>query len=221
MPDPRSGVLSALAAATVLLAIAPAAHAASAEPLKECFLSVAPDRTEPVPVAASGFPPGAAVEVRIDGASRTVTTADASGRLTGTLPAPYQARRERSFTIDLIQRDNPANAVRLRSRVTALSVSVRPKSARPNSRVRWSGRGFIGAGTVRAHYVKAGRERKTIRLARPRGACGRFSVRRRQFPFRPSVGRWTVQIDQQRAFSPSPDSPFVQLPISVRRIHLD
>ena len=217
MPDPRSVVVCALAVA-LALAFAPTARAASADPLGACFLSVAPDQTELVPVGASGFTPGAAIDVRIDGAAHSVATADGSGRLAGTLPAPFQARRERSFTIDLIQRHDPANAERLRSRVTALSVSVRPRSARPSSRVRWTGRGFLGPGPVYAHYVKAGHERRTIRLARPRGACGRFSVRHRQFPFRPSVGRWTVQVDQRPAFAPAPHSPFVRFPITVRRV---
>jgi len=219
MPDLRSAVC-ALAAAITLLTLAAPAHAAWAEPLKGCFLSVAPGQTEPVSVSAAGFAPAAAVEVRIDGATQTVATADMSGRVTGALAAPHQARGQRWFTIELIERGDPANAVRLRSRVTALSVSVRPRSARPDARVRWSGRGFVDGGPVRAHYVKHGTARRTVRLARPRGACGRFSVRRRQFPFRPSVGAWTVQVDQSRRFSPAPDSPFVSLPITVRRTQL-
>lgn len=218
MTETRPGAFVALATATALLAAAPAAHGATAEPLKDCFLSVAPGKTEPVPVTSAGFGPNAAVEVRIDGERHAVVNADADGRITGALPAPHQERGERTFTIELVERDAPANLVRLESRVTALSVSVKPRAARPTRRVRWSGRGFVGDGPVYAHYVRAGRERETIRLARPRGACGRFSVRRRQFPFRPSIGAWTVQIDQQPRFSSPPNSPFVQLPIAVRRV---
>jgi hypothetical protein len=199
------------------LAAAPAAPAASAEPLKGCFLSAAPGRTESVPVVAAGFTPGAVVDASVDGQVATGVRADASGRINGSLAAPHQPRGERWFTIELVERDRPDNAVAFTSRVTALAVSVRPRRAHPSDRVRWTGRGFVGERAVHAHYVRRDKVRRTVRLARPRGACGRFSVRRRQFPFRPSAGSWTVQIDQSSSFSWPPDSPFVRLPIAVRR----
>lgn len=213
----RAGTVLALAT-TALLMATPLAHGASAAPLKGCYLSVAPDRTEPIVLSAAGFTPNSAVEVRVGGAMETVTVANASGEVREAIDAPHQARGQRLISIDLIDRDAPANAVRLQTRVTALSVAVRPTTAPPDRRVRWIGRGFTGAGPVYAHYVRDDAERRSIRLARPHGACGRFSVRRRQFPFRPAVGSWMVQIDQQAQFATPPNSPFVQLPISVRRV---
>ena len=52
----------------------------------------------------------------------------------------------------------------------------------------------------------------------PAGPCGTFSVKRRQFPFRPRTGRWLLQIDQQRAYAASPATTFVKLEIFVRRV---
>jgi hypothetical protein len=44
-------------------------------------------------------------------------------------------------------------------------------------------------------------------------------VRRRQIPIlRPRPGEWTLQVDQQKRWSPEPDSVFVPLPITVQRI---
>ncbi len=107
------------------------------------------------------------------------------------------------------------------SRVTALAVRLRPRAARPTSIVKWRGRGFTSPGPVFVHYVKDGEVRSTVRVATPRGPCARIRARRAQFPFRPSLGACVLQVDQQRAFAPIPATPFVQLPVTVRRVSGD
>ena len=67
-----------------------------------------------------------------------------------------------------------------------------------------------------AHYVRKGRHRKTVLLGAAQGPCGRIDVRRRQFPFKPAVGRWTLQVDNQAEYSTAPLSVFVRLAIIVR-----
>jgi hypothetical protein len=42
-------------------------------------------------------------------------------------------------------------------------------------------------------------------------------VKRHQFPFRPAVGKWRLQVDQQKAYAKAPDSPFLVLSVDVRR----
>ena len=43
---------------------------------------------------------------------------------------------------------------------------------------------------------------ETVRIGKPFGDCGQFSVRRRQFPFKnPRTGAWTVQFDQEQAYN--------------------
>ena len=83
---------------------------------------------------------------------------------------------------------------------------------------RFSGRGFTAGGLVFAHYVFAGVSHKTVRIGRTHGACGRFSRKMRQFPFKhsPKVGTWTIQFDQQRRYDPDAEV-LVRLTVKVRR----
>jgi hypothetical protein len=218
----------ALLAAAALPAAADAAtwtHAPG-----RCYVSAGSDpiQREVIEVGAEGFTPGAPIDVLVDGAPADAdgdgvadtVNADPAGRVEGSLRAPYQAGGERQVTIALSQRDAPANRVTAVSRVTALSVTLTPAEAAPSRRVRFRGRGFVAKRSVWAHYVFRGKSRRTVRLARrPGGDCGTFSVRRRQIPVtRPSTGRWTLQVDQQRAYSPLPQSVFVRVFIDVQRV---
>jgi hypothetical protein len=85
--------------------------------------------------------------------------------------------------------------------------------------VQFIGRGFTKRAPVWAHYLYRGKVRKTVRLVRrPTGDCGTFSVRRKQIPvFRPKIGKWTLQIDQQKAYASAPNSVFVRITITVGR----
>jgi hypothetical protein len=195
-----------------------------------CYVSAGTDpiKREAIAVGAEGFTPGAPVDVLMDGVPADAdgdgvadsVAADPAGRVEGSLRAPYQAAGDRPVTIVLSQRDDPANRVTAVSRVTALSVTLTPAEAPPSQRVRFRGRGFKAQRSVWAHYVYKGKSRRTVRLARrPTGGCGTFSVRRRQIPItRPSIGRWTLQVDQQRTYSPSPQSVSVRMFIDVQRV---
>lgn len=218
MPSfPLRCALGALVTGSMLLAPASAPGALSAAPLKPCYVSVAEGRTEPIDVTAAGFGAGATVDVRIDGTTTATVQAGEDGRVAVRVPAPHKRRGERTFSLVLAQRDRPATRLQLRSRVTALDVRLRSRGAGPRAVVAWAGRGFTAAGPIFAHYVRDGRSHRTQRLGVARGACGVFRVRRRQFPFSPSTGSWTIQVDQQRKFAPMPDSSFVRLPVTVRR----
>jgi hypothetical protein len=133
--------------------------------------------------------------------------------------APFQRTGERAFTLEVRDGVNSLSAV---SRVTDLDVKLTPKIAAPSRRVRYRGRGFMKDGSVYAHYLIGGKEQKTVRLARrSSGACGTFSAKRRQIPVDdPRTGRWTVQVDQKRTYSPEPDPVWVRLPIDVVEVAL-
>ena len=190
-------------------------------PLKPCYVSVAKGTTEPVQLAATGFSANAPVDVRLDGDAVATVVASADGRVDARVNPPHQPRGQRAFDIELQQRDDPGHRVRLSSRVSALSVTLKPRAARPRSVVSWRGRGFTGSGPLYVHYVRSGEARSTVRLAVPRGPCGRFRARRAQFPFQPALGTWTLQVDQQRAWAPIPATPFVQLAVTVRQVAAD
>ena len=126
---------------------------------------------------------------------------------------------ERAFTLTVTEPDKPVNTVSYTSRVTALAMRLKPRKAKPSKKVRFIGRGFTDGTEVYAHYLRAGKVRKTVLLGAPKGACGRIDVKRRQIPVkRPAEGRWTLQVDNQPTYSAEPMGVFVQLTIRVRRV---
>jgi hypothetical protein len=229
-PHARAGGLLALAVAPAALVLAPAPAAQAAvqltRPLKPCYVSVDPGTRERIRIVASGFSPNAAVRLRLGDEPPVTLDADALGvvRTRGGRKAPavpYQERGEQTVPISLAEQfPNTANTFATTTRVTALSVTVRPRQAATSDKVRFRGRGFTAARAIWGHYVFRDRSRATVRFAeRPDSACGTFSVRRRQFPMlRPRAGHWTLQIDQQKHWSPQPDSVFLPVPITVQRI---
>jgi hypothetical protein len=220
-----------LIVATCVLAGAPATAAAAnwTAPLARCYVSVGPmpQQRQVVTIGASGYTPLAPVDVLLDGAPADATDdgqpdpwfADPEGAVAGAVRAPYQPSGERAFGITVTERANPANTITVTSLVTALDVTLTPAEARPSRRVRFSGRGFVKAAPVWGHYLFKGKPRRTVRLAgRPKNACGTFSVKHRQIPiFRPHTGRWILQVDQQKAYSATPDSVSARVKITVQR----
>jgi hypothetical protein len=213
-----------LPAAAVLGAVALPAPAlatpALTDPLKPCYVSVDPAARQVINIHASGFTPASPVDVTVDDAGPVETyEVNRFGNVFAKIQAPYQQSGERPITVTLAERDS-ANTLTLSTRVTALAVTLKPKRAATSSRIRFRGRGFTRQKAIWAHYVFQGRVRKTVRFATlPSGACGTFSVRRRQIPIaHPRAGVWTLQVDQQKRWSPKPKSVFVPIPITVRRV---
>jgi hypothetical protein len=214
----------ALAESVLAGSFAPAAAAQTPTlaPLKPCYVTAgdAPGQQELVTINAQNLTKNGTASVAIDGAVIQDNAAiDPMGALLGTVPAPFQRRGQRPFTLSVTDKTNPAVVLTAQSLVTALDVRVSPVDARPSLRVRFHGRGFTGADpAVYAHYLRKGKLRKTVQLATAAGPCGTFDVRRRQLPIRrPATGRWMVQIDQERAWHKTPASVSVQLSIDVMR----
>jgi hypothetical protein len=209
--------------ATIACAVAAPATAQAApalQPLEPCYVSAAPTQRQSLRQAAGGVTPNAIVTVAIDGRPAPGVRpiqADPNGAFVGRVEAPYQRRGERVFTVTLSETGNPANAVSATSRVTALTVQVRPKQAAPTQRVRFAGRGFTGTGPVYAHYVFRNKLRETVTMGRPSGPCGTFEASRRQIPVKARTGTWLLQFDQKPTYSDPPDAVFVQLQIRVFR----
>ena len=218
--------MRAMFAILVVLAAAPAAAEAQTKepptmfPLHPCYRSVAPDTRETVGIVADNFTPGAQVSVTVDGTTLTdPAVANENGEVLGSVLAPYKAKGSRPFAVTLTEVTLPENTVTQQTRVAALDVHLKPASARPSSHVRFLGRGFTDGDTIYAHYVRAGVLRKTVALGTPQGPCGRLDVVRRQIPVRhPATGRWTLQVDNRRAYSERPSSVFVRIGITVKRV---
>lgn len=205
-----------------LLALPGSAFGATLAPLKPCYVSVpsAARQVEPIVVAGSGFTPASRVDVSVDGAPKvTGVPVDPAGNLPAgvQVPAPFVSERDRPFSVVVSEQGNPANVVTATSQITALSASFQPRGGRPGRKVTFTGRGFTLPGRVYLHYRYKGKTRKVVTV-KPSGPCGRFSVRRRLFPFSPvGTGRWIVQFDQQKKYSRTPRSAFVQQGVTVTR----
>ena len=211
-----------LAATALVLGVqaAPAA-AAAIDPLKTCYVSAGEQeqRRETVAVRGTAFTANSIVDIAVDGVVQVSGNADALGEFNAVAKAPHQPQGQRPFTVTVAERGNPANVATATSNVTALTVNLRPRRTRPARRVRFRGRGFTGEGAVYAHYLYGGRVRRTVRIARPQGDCGTFTVRHRQIPVRrPRTGDWTLQVDQRRDYNDTPGTNWVRLRIRVREI---
>jgi hypothetical protein len=211
----------ALLTLTALLAsAAPAAADPALAPLKPCYVSAVSEEqesSEAISLTGSGFTPGAAVDITVDGNAAGRTTAGSDGTLVYGLTAPLQRSGEREFTVTASGAGQvPVTVV---SRVTALRVTVTPKKARASQTVTFSGRGFTEPGTpVYLHRMLRGRNRRTVKLAVPTGPCGTFSVRRRQFPMRrPASGTWTFRFEQDARWRAQPVRPFFMIDVLVKR----
>lgn len=215
-------MLARLTAALIVLAVPSSAAAAPAlTPLRPCYVAVSPTKggTEKVELSGTGFTPNALVDVAVDGEVRYPgVRIDATGALpAGTLSAPFVESGRRAFAVTVTEQLSTAQTATVTALTTRLTVEVEPAEARPSSRVRFSGSGFMGDAPVYAHYLRKGKVRRTVRLVKEtQGACGDFSVRRRQFPFSPSTGRWILQVDQVRRYTPKPVTAFLQLRVDVR-----
>ncbi len=210
--------LTALAA--LLATAAPAAAEPTLAPLKPCYVSAVSEEqetSEAISLTGSGFSPGATVDITVDGNAAGRTTAGSDGSLVYGLSSPLQRKGEREFTVTATEAGQvPATVI---SRVAALSVTVRPKKAKATQTVTFTGRGFTEPGVpVYVHHMLRGRNRKTVTLAEPEGACGTFTVRRKQFPMRrPASGTWTFRFEQDARWRSLPVRPFFMIDVLVKR----
>jgi hypothetical protein len=209
------------------LAALPAAPAFAQEPpkldpLKACYVAAQENQTELVDIVAHGFTARSTIDIYVDETTKFSAPVLLNGDVSGHIPAPFVDAGEREFTVRLVDPGNPAKTVSTVSRVTRFSVEQVPKSAKTEEKVHFRGRGFtlINPDTglpwpVYAHYVFGGKALKTINLGIPKGPCGTFNIKRRQFPFkkRPRVGTWTIQFDQLSYYNPAAT---VQVPMQIK-----
>jgi hypothetical protein len=69
------------------------------------------------------------------------------------------------------------------------------------------------------HYVDpSGRAKRTVSLGRAGGQCGYLrSGKIRVFPFSPSTGAWTLQVDTSRRFARRPRGAVARISVQIRR----
>jgi hypothetical protein len=192
------------------------AAAATVEDLKPCYVSAGSTdaERETIVVRGEGFTQVSTVEVLFDGVVMGSALTGSIGEFELRLPAPFQRVGQRPVTVTV--RDAVQQVVKT-TRVTNLAMTVKPRNATPDQRVRMRGRGFTLRLPVFAHYLFGGELQRTVRLARrSTEPCGTFDVRRRLIPIENArAGRWIMQVDQRRAYSPEPDPVWVRRPVVV------
>jgi hypothetical protein len=209
--------LRSLFSGAVLAALitTPASAAVTLDPLKPCYVAAQETQRELIDVAASGFTPLSKVEVYVDETHSTTADVLVDGKVSGKVTAPFVDAGEREFTLRVTEQGMSANSITAVSRVTRFSVEQVPKLAKTDQKVHFKGRGFTQPLPIYMHYIYGGRSLKTIKLGSPKGNCGTFNVRRKQFPFkkRPRVGSWTIQFDQLPYYDPQ--AP-VRVPMTIK-----
>jgi hypothetical protein len=213
-------MVRAAAAGVLVLALwAAPAGAATVEDLKPCYVSAGQgdEERERILIRGTDFTQVSTVEVLFDGVVMGSAPTGSIGEFELQIPAPFQRRGERELAVTV--RD-AVNHVEKTTRVTNLAMTVKPQRASPRRRVRFRGRGFTLGAPVFAHYLFGGNEQKTVRLARRSSEpCGTFSVKRRLIPVENArTGRWIMQVDQKREYSPAPDPVWVRRPIDVTQV---
>ncbi len=223
-------ILAAGGAVIAAFAAPAAAQAAPAiQPLKPCYvtaLTAAGQESEGMQIMAGGFTPNSNVRLTIDGAPVPGGEALKAGlqgelNLPSPVPAPFVESGRRPFTVTLTEIDNPANTVSATSESASLGVSLKPETAKPSQRIRFKGLGFTEDKAIYVHYLRKGKVRRTVRMAREPRACGGFRTRKRQFPMRnPRLGKWVLQFDQSRQYVDPAVTPinFVRLAIRIRLV---
>jgi hypothetical protein len=191
-----------------LLAVVPAtAHAAAVQTDRACYLQT--DRTN-VTVSGNGFAAGKPYTVLLDGTALqgATNTIDANGTMQGAFAPPTLARDELQRTFKVAVNSDTLSA-QAQFTVTRLKANFTPSEGDPTKlKVRFSVAGFGLAAPnpdVFVHYVTpGGRLKKTIRLGKATGQCGRIerTAKRRLFPFtHPRLGKWQLQFDTSKSFT--------------------
>ena len=207
MPGP-SRILAVASSAGCALAFS-----ASAEAATVTTLPCVPEIGAPtMPIAGSGFTPGATVTLRTANkvaptpAFLTSATADAAGNFSITSrPASFNpfSRQEQSFALAAIDGTNPALSAIVAYKQTRVSYKPNPASGRPTTRALHTVRGLPVGKNVYLHFRFQGSTKRNVKLGKAKAPCGKVSKRMRLLPTRSRPGRWTVYADQAKTYKRS------------------
>lgn len=185
----------------------------------------------PVSLTGTGFAPYRQYEVALDGVDFGVGTTNPSGAFTATLrPGGLGANvvqgvdalrasdgvraAYRSFTLTrapgarILAGTGSARSFRAPFQVWGFTLGRVPPAPYDIAHSRQS---------VFVHYLSPhGRARATAALGDTGGQCGYLETKaRRVFPFVPSRGKWTLQVDTLPHYRPRPPGPWARIPVSV------
>jgi hypothetical protein len=214
-----ASLLGAGASAALALLPTAATLAASSPSLRTdhgCYLV-----GQPVAISGAGFAPGRQFVVTIDWVYFGSSTSDTQGAFTSTLRPGGLGAGVAQHVDSLMASDGTTSAraaftVTRRAGARFLASSGDPRTLQAPFEV-W---GFALDGISRhvyLHYVSpSGRPRKTVLLGNTSGQCGHMlTAPRRVFPFSPSSGRWTFQLDTNRRYFSRPLGPAARIGVQI------
>jgi hypothetical protein len=185
------------------LAAAPAASAATLETDRSCY-----QETQDVVLSGSAFAPMAPVAISQDAEPFGTADTDGAGAFQRKFAAPELGRSVREQVFTLSGTDSALNTASTQYRTTKIFADFAPDSGDPKTlKVRFSVNGFgllRHEASVYLHYVSpGGRARRTVRLGKAVGTCGKIRATRLRhlFPFRAERGRWVLQFDTNKTYS--------------------
>jgi hypothetical protein len=177
------GMTRPLAVAVTLatLAAPSAAHAASltTDPAKPCYRS-----RESVNFVGAGFMPSSTANLTRDGVFVAPITQD-----TGTQIRTYTAT----------DANNPVLTASVSVTVTAVGVTLTPRTGSVSRRFRIRARGFTTGDTLWAHIVHR-RSKRHVKVGTLKGACHNLRARMRLLPRDARFGRHRIQFDTFRRY---------------------
>lgn len=222
---PRPMARPALLAAALALVPASAAHAAQVTTDRSCYLESSSSK---VAMSGTGFTPGAAYQVVLDGQPLPGGTGTVApdGSVSGSFTPPALSGSDEAAHSLTVQEG--ANVASAPFTVTTFKADFAPGSGNPSTlRVRFSVFGFALAApnrTVYVHYIRPnGKRKKTVKLGKAKGVCGKIdrTAKRRLFPFKAERGNWRLQFDTSKKFrrgTTSSDFLFYTLGVKISRL---
>ena len=191
----RNRILTILVLAVVAAVFAPSASGATLGFERSCFR---PGTT--ATLSGTGYTPNGAVAIGRDGSVVGATTADGTGAFGVRFTTPSQSSGSRVYDWAAVDVTNTAIAAATQVRITALNVSIRPRSGSPSRLRRIGARGFIGGPTLYSHARRGRRYKVNVRIGRLRGPCAKLTARKRLLRRGTSPGTYRVQFDARRRY---------------------
>jgi hypothetical protein len=195
-------------AGTAALAAAADAATVAIAPAKACYLA-----GDLVTITGTGFSAGGVIDVAIDGESLGQRTAAADGTLS--LPLSFgtmKAVKQHTLTMTDTGTTVAGSATYTG---TTHQVATKNRQGRAGRKVKLRGYGFLNGPKAYMH-VRGHGIRSNVFLARPKGPCGTFVVRRRFVPPTAASGQYKVQFDAKKRYSKK-TRPRLVYPLTVFR----
>ncbi len=206
-----------LTAAALVVTAASGAAAPAIRTDRGCYLV-----GQKVQIAGSGFAPSRSFDVAVDGIDFGQSTTNIAGAFSSSLIPGGLGAGLAEYVHHLDATDGTLSAdarftVTRAAGARFLSTRGNPHTLRAPFEV-W---GFSLGGARRSiylHYVApSGRPGRSYRLGTAAGQCGYLRTRaRRVFPFSPSVGTWTLQVDTSRRYVRHPKGPATRIRVQIQ-----